>query len=80
MDHVDTSVLNQKLELIHWLSAVEDVAIIQKMMDLKNEQSDDWWDIISESEKQSIELGIIDADMGRLHDHSEVRKIYEKWL
>ncbi|MBX7225340.1 MAG: hypothetical protein K1X55_04870 [Chitinophagales bacterium] len=58
MDYVDASILNQKLELIHWLSAVEDAAIIQKMMDLKNEQSDDWLDdTLTEEQKK----GIIDA-------------------
>jgi len=40
----------------------------------------DWWKSIFESEKQSLELGLSDAESGKLNPHSKVREIYEKWL
>ncbi|MDO5523825.1 MAG: hypothetical protein Q4G48_07260 [Bacteroidia bacterium] len=76
----DTKVLNEKLELIQWLSTVEDNAIIKKVMQIRNEEVSDWWDSISNAEKDSIEKGIIDADNGNVVPHSEARKQYEKWL
>ena len=78
--NTDTSILNQKLELIQWLSTIEDFSIIEKIMDLRKKETADWWNSISESEKQSIELGLKDAEFGRLNSHSKARELYEKWL
>ena len=49
-------------------------------MDLRKKESKDWWNSISESEKESIEKGLQDADAGKLNPHSNARKLYEKWL
>lgn len=78
--NANETILNQKLELIQWLSTIEDSAIIQKIMDLRKKESTDWWNSISENEKQSIELGLEDAESGKLKEHSEARALYEKWL
>ena len=78
--NTETSILNQKLELIQWLSTIEDFSIIEKIMDLSKKETADWWNSISESEKQSIELGLKDAESGRLNSHSKARELYEKWL
>lgn len=78
--NTETSILNQKLELIQWLSTIEDFSIIEKIMDLRKKETADWWNSISESEKQSIELGLKDAESGRLNSHSKARELYEKWL
>ena len=78
--NVNLNILNQKLELIQWLSTIEDSSIIEKIMDLRKKESKDWWNSISESEKESIELGLKDAESGKLNPHSTARKLYEKWL
>ncbi|MEM0578270.1 hypothetical protein [Flavobacterium polysaccharolyticum] len=78
--NANEAILNQKLELIQWLSTIEDSAIIQKIMDLRKKESTDWWNSISENEKQSIELGLEDAESGKLNEHSEARALYKKWL
>lgn len=74
------NVQNAKIELIQWLTTIEDSSIIQKLIDLRNREVKDWWDDLSEEEKYSIEQGINDSNNGRVVPHSEVRKIYEKWL
>ena len=76
----DIEVLDEKLELIQWLSTVEDRTIIKKLMRIKNKEMKDWWDSATDAEKDSIEKGIIDADSGNVVPHSEARKLYEKWL
>jgi hypothetical protein len=78
--NIELNILNKKLELIQWLSTIEDSTIIEKIMDLRKKESKDWWNSISESEKESIEKGLQDADAGKLNPHSNARKIYEKWL
>lgn len=78
--NIEINIVNQKLELIQWLSTIEDTSIIEKIMDLRKTESIDWWNSTSESERESIELGLKDAESGKLNDHFEARKLYEKWL
>ena len=76
----ESTLSNKKIELIQWLSTIEDVSILNKIMDLRKKENADWWNSISDEEKKSIEAGIKDADEGRLNEHSKARKLYEKWL
>lgn len=71
---------NKKIELIQWLSTLDNEIIIDKLMELRESEKTDWWNGISEGEKESIEKGIEDANSGNLRPQSEVRKLYEKWL
>ena len=71
---------NKKIELIQWLSTLDNEIIIDKLMELRESEQTDWWNGISEGEKESIEKGIEDANSGNLKPQSEVRKLYEKWL
>ncbi|MHB1197150.1 MAG: hypothetical protein ACYC0A_09955 [Lutibacter sp.] len=78
--NTEINIQNKKLELIQWLSTIEDSGIIEKIMDLRKKESKDWWNLISENEKDAIEQGIKDADSGKLNPHTSARKLYEKWL
>ena len=71
---------SKKLELIQWLSTLEDSSIIEKIIELRKSVNKDWWNSISEDEKQSIDRGLEDAESGKLNPHSTARKLYEKWL
>jgi len=77
---MEANIQNIKIELIQWLTTLDDTSLIQKIIDLRVNQTKDWWDTISEAERKSIEQGIIDADNGKISSHSEARKVYEKWL
>ena len=77
---MNTQILNKKIELIQWLSTLEDKSIIEKLLKFRKEETKDWWDRIYEEEKASIERGIAEADQKKLEPHSTARKIYEKWL
>ena len=46
-------------------------------MDLRKNETKDWWNEIFELEKESIELGLSDAGKGRLNPNSEVKKYME---
>jgi len=76
----ELNIQSKKLELIQWLSTIEDLSVINKIIDLKKQENKDWWNSISENEKQSIEIGFQDAESGKLNPHSKARKIYDKWL
>lgn len=77
---MDIDLQNNKIELIQWLSTLNDQSMIEKLLKLRDEEKTDWWNNISEVEQQSIEKGLQDALDGKLTSHSNVRKVYEKWL
>jgi len=77
---MDINIQNKKIELIQWLSTLNDESIIEKVMKLRENEKTDWWKEISKEERKSIENGIQDADSGKLKSHSEAKKLYEKWL
>ena len=77
---MNSQILNEKLELIQWLSTLEDTSIIKKLVQFRKEETKDWWNSISDEEKKSIEKGISEADQNDVKPHSEARKLYEKWL
>lgn len=76
---LDLKIQNTKLELIQWLSSLENISLINKIYEIKEADSD-WWNDISDAEKESIELGLKDIEEGNVVSHSEVKKMYEKWL
>lgn len=74
------NIQDKKIELIQWLSTLNDESVIEKILELRDTEKTDWWEGISAKEKESIEQGIKDADSGKLTSQSEIRKSYEKWL
>jgi hypothetical protein len=76
----ELNIQNKKLELIQWLSTIEDLSVLNKIIDLKKQENKDWWNSISSDEKQSIDKGLQDADAGKLNSHSKARQLYDKWL
>lgn len=77
---METNLQDIKMDLIQWLTTIEDKSLIDKIAKLRNQQTKDWWAEISTTEKSSIKKGILDAENGNLNSHSEARKVYEKWL
>lgn len=76
---MDSKISNKKIELIQWLSALEDKSVIEKLMKFRMEETKNSAQSATE-EEQSIEKGIKEADNQNLVPHSEARKLYEKWL
>jgi hypothetical protein len=70
------NIQERKLELIRWLSVVDDVSLIERVAKVRDESINDWWNEISEVEKESIAIGIKDADSGSLKPHSEARACF----
>jgi predicted transcriptional regulator len=69
-----------KLELIQWLSTIDNPNIIEQILAIRNNEKEDWWEHLTALEKESINRGIEDADAGNLSDHEQARRIYGKWL
>ncbi len=68
---------SHKLNIIQWITNLEDFAIIRQLEEFKARNSNQ---TIDKAEEQSVLTGIKDAQDGRLNPHSEAYKIYGKWL
>ena len=77
---IDNKILNKKIELIQWLSSLDDKIIIEKLIQFRKAETKDWWETIQDDEKDSILQGIKDAEDNKLTPHLSARKLYEKWL
>ena len=62
---------SKKLALIEWISSINNIAVINKLVELKENEMDIASDnfLISEKEQQSINLGIEDANNGKFTAH-----------
>jgi hypothetical protein len=69
----------EKLNLIKWLTDVEEPSVIKRFIALKNEQEPDWWDEIGDDEKAEVEEGLSEADRGDVLSHEQVMAKYGKY-
>ncbi len=76
------NIQTEKLDLIEWISKLNDTTIIDKLRKLKDDysKSKDWWDTLKKEEIDSINRGLKDFEEGRTHSHDTARKVYEKYL
>jgi predicted Zn-ribbon and HTH transcriptional regulator len=65
----------KKLELVQLILNTRKPLTLKKVEEvLKNEKESDWWNEISDAERQSIEKGLAEADEGKLIPHEQVMK------
>jgi predicted transcriptional regulator len=77
----DINIEKDKLEIIRWVTTLKDETALERLKMLKDNRSiADWWDQISDDEKNAIDKGLADSKAGRLKPHKEVKKLYAKWL
>ncbi|HPK10158.1 MAG TPA: hypothetical protein PK246_07485 [Saprospiraceae bacterium] len=76
------NIQTEKLDLIEWISKLNDASVIDKLREIKNDYSNskDWWDSLKKEEIDSINRGLKDIEEGRTHSHETALKIYEKYL
>jgi len=67
-----------KLELIEWLTKLEDEETIDYLKIVKDakEMQEDWWLHLTDKQKSEIEKGLKDVDEGRVIAHDIVRRKY----
>jgi hypothetical protein len=66
-----------KLELIEWLTKLDNNDTIEYLKIIKDtDSSDDWWNELSIEQRKGIDRGLKDIDDGRVVPHEEVRLKY----
>ncbi len=71
-----------KNDLIKIIINTDDMAFLQQVKDFfkKHKASTDWWEEISEQEKEMIEQGLKDVEEGNVVAHEDVRAEINKIL
>jgi len=67
-----------KLELIEWLTKLDDDETIQYLKIVKDskDKHSDWWDDLTDEQKLGIQRGLNDIDQGRVIPHDDVKRKY----
>jgi len=67
-----------KLELIEWLSRLEDEDTIEYLKVVKDSslKENDWWHELTANQKEAIDRGLKDIEEGRIVSHDEVKMKY----
>jgi tryptophanyl-tRNA synthetase len=76
------NIQTEKLNLIEWISRLNDISIIDRLKRIKEDYSNskDWYDNLKKEEIESINRGLKDFEEGRTHSHDTARKVYETYL
>jgi len=76
------NIQTEKLDLIEWISRLNDSSIIDRLRKIKEDysKSKDWWDTLEKEELKSINRGLKDVEEGRTHSHDIAQQVYEKYL
>ncbi|MBO3096802.1 hypothetical protein [Gelidibacter pelagius] len=62
----------KKLDLISWLTSLQDDTIIAQLYAIKNDSNSDWYEQLSKVQKKQIQKGLDDLENGRTITHDEV--------
>lgn len=69
----------RKYQFIQKLAKVEDERILEKLELVLKANQNDWFDELSESEKNEIQIGLDQAEKGEFTSHEDVMKRFSKW-
>lgn len=62
----------RKINLINWISSVQEDDIIEKLEKIQKEKAD-WWDSLNTADKKAINEGIEQLDKGEYFNREQVR-------
>jgi hypothetical protein len=69
----------RKYQFIQKLVKVEDERILEKLELVLKANQNDWFDELSELEKNEIQIGLDQAEKGEFTSHEDVMKRFSKW-
>jgi predicted transcriptional regulator len=76
-------VIELRADLHNMIDKISDSNVliaVKTLLSGKTIKQADWWNTISEEEREEIMQGIAEADRGELIPHDEVMAKYKKWL
>lgn len=70
----------EKIKLMEWLNSLSDRSVIQKLKAFKESvtSSKEWYTLLTEEEKKSVQKGLSDVEKGNVSSHIDISKKYGK--
>ncbi len=56
---------SEKLSLIAWLTQLTDPSVLAEVKKIKEKKESDWWNTLSDLQKEDIQAGLDDIQAGR---------------
>ena len=69
-----------KLEIMHLLLQTQKESLLSKIKEIFDNEQADWWDEMSKSEQEEIEVGLLQANKEEYVSHTAVMKHFDKCL
>lgn len=69
----------EKYSLIEYITQIKDVSLIEKLREFVKANEEDFWNDLTESQKQEIRKGTQELDNGQKFDYEEVMSKYREW-
>jgi len=74
----DNSILRKQVKNLVEKADEKTLRIIYNLFEINKQ--DDWWNEIGKAQKAEIKEAIAEANKGKVIPHSEMEKLYRKWL
>ena len=68
----------EKLELMKLLMETENPSVLQAIRKIFQKEEKDWWDDLTEEQKEFLEASLKQADNGEVHDFNSFIEPYLK--
>ncbi len=68
----------EKYSLIEYITQIKDVSLIEKLREFVKANEEDFWNDLTESQKQEIRKGTQELDNGQKFDYEEVMSKYRE--
>ena len=70
----------EKYSLIEYITQVKDIRLIEKLKQFVKANEDDFWNDLTEDQKQELKQGMKELDDGQKHDYEQVMSKHRKWV
>ena len=67
-----------KMELLKMIINTENASVLEKVMNIFQNEKQDFWSVLSKDDKEDILAGIDDLDKGEKYSYDEVLKKHRK--
>ena len=69
----------EKLNLLQTIMNTDDAGLIMDVKSFLTSRKKDWFDELSDIQKNDVMIGLSEADRGETMSHAEVVKLFGKW-
>lgn len=70
----------EKLNLLQTIINSDDAGLIMDLKSILSSRKQDWFDELSDDQKNDVLTGLAEADRGEVVPHEEVVKLFSKWV